>query len=76
MLIGLVCKKMRLCLWIKCSEELRVRILINRINSSWNHARLRPILMTLRWYLYVPIALASGAGAEWKTDLVGYYCGL
>ncbi|MGF1925214.1 MAG: efflux RND transporter permease subunit, partial [Bacteroidia bacterium] len=36
-----------------------------------NHARLRPILMTTIAMIFgmLPIALASGAGAEWKNGL-------
>jgi HAE1 family hydrophobic/amphiphilic exporter-1 len=36
-----------------------------------NHARLRPILMTTIAMVIgmLPIALASGAGAEWKNGL-------
>ena len=36
-----------------------------------NHARLRPILMTTIAMVFgmLPIALASGAGAEWKNGL-------
>lgn len=70
MLIGLVCKNAIMLVdftnqRIKAGETVRKALL------QANHARLRPILMTTIAMVFgmLPIALASGAGAEWKNGL-------
>jgi HAE1 family hydrophobic/amphiphilic exporter-1 len=70
MLIGLVCKNAILLVDYtnqrrKAGESIRTALI------QANHARLRPILMTTIAMVFgmVPIALASGAGAEWKNGL-------
>jgi HAE1 family hydrophobic/amphiphilic exporter-1 len=70
MLIGLVAKNAIILVdftnqMIAAGQSTR-QALINA-----NHARLRPILMTTIAMVFgmLPIALASGAGAEWKNGL-------
>lgn len=70
MLIGLVCKNAIMLVDYtnqrrKAGESIRTALI------QANHARLRPILMTTIAMVFgmFPIALASGAGAEWKTGL-------
>ncbi len=70
MLIGLVCKNAIMIVdftnqRIKAGETVRNALL------QANHARLRPILMTTIAMVFgmLPIALAAGAGAEWKNGL-------
>ncbi len=70
MLIGLVCKNAIMLVDYtnqrrKAGETIRTALI------QANHARLRPILMTTIAMVFgmVPIALASGAGAEWKNGL-------
>ena len=70
MLIGLVCKNAIMLVDYtnqrrKAGESIRVALI------QANHARLRPILMTTIAMVFgmFPIALASGAGAEWKNGL-------
>ncbi len=70
MLIGLVCKNAIMLVdftnqRIKAGETVRKALL------QANHARLRPILMTTIAMVFgmLPIALAAGAGAEWKNGL-------
>ncbi|MFB5946026.1 efflux RND transporter permease subunit [Albibacterium profundi] len=70
MLIGLVAKNAILLVdftnHMKAEGQSTKQALINA-----NHARLRPILMTTIAMVFgmLPIALASGAGAEWKNGL-------
>jgi len=70
MLIGLVCKNAIMLVDYtnqrrKAGENMRTALI------QANHARLRPILMTTIAMVFgmLPIALASGAGAEWKNGL-------
>lgn len=70
MLIGLVCKNAIMLVdytnqRIAAGETMRTALI------QANHARLRPILMTTIAMVFgmFPIALASGAGAEWKNGL-------
>jgi len=70
MLIGLVSKNAILLVdftnsRIKAGETVRKAVI------QANHARLRPILMTTIAMVFgmLPIAIASGAGAEWKNGL-------
>ena len=70
MLIGLVCKNAIMLVDYtnqrrKAGETVRTALI------QANHARLRPILMTTIAMVFgmLPIALASGAGAEWKNGL-------
>lgn len=70
MLIGLVAKNA--ILLVDFTNQMKARGQSTRealINA--NHARLRPILMTTIAMVFgmLPIALASGAGAEWKNGL-------
>src|SRR5690606_25483605 len=70
MLIGLVAKNA--ILLVDFTNHMKERGQSTRqalINA--NHARLRPILMTTIAMVFgmLPIALASGAGAEWKNGL-------
>ena len=70
MLIGLVCKNAILLVDFtnqrKAEGEDTRQALIDA-----NHARLRPILMTTIAMVFgmIPIAMAKGAGAEWKNGL-------
>lgn len=70
MLIGLVCKNAIMLVDFtnhrKAAGETTFKALIQA-----NHARLRPILMTTIAMVFgmLPIALASGPGAEWKNGL-------
>lgn len=70
MLIGLVCKNAIMIVDFanhrKAEGETTFQALIQA-----NHARLRPILMTTIAMVFgmLPIALASGPGAEWKNGL-------
>src|SRR5690606_27226697 len=70
MLIGLVAKNAILLVdfanHMKAQGQTTRQALINA-----NHARLRPILMTTIAMVFgmLPIALATGAGAEWKNGL-------
>ena len=70
MLIGLVCKNAIMLVDYtnqrrKAGETIRTALI------QANHARLRPILMTTIAMVFgmFPIALASGAGDEWKNGL-------
>ncbi|RVT79699.1 efflux RND transporter permease subunit [Flavobacterium sufflavum] len=70
MLIGLVCKNAIMLVDYTnqrraAGENIRTALI------QANHARLRPILMTTIAMVFgmFPIALASGAGAEWKNGL-------
>ncbi len=70
MLIGLVCKNAILI--VDFTNQRRAEGLnINDALLEANHARLRPILMTTIAMVFgmLPIAIASGAGAEWKNGL-------
>jgi HAE1 family hydrophobic/amphiphilic exporter-1 len=70
MLVGLVCKNAIMLVDFtnhrKAAGETTFKALIQA-----NHARLRPILMTTIAMVFgmLPIALASGPGAEWKNGL-------
>ncbi|WEK36996.1 MAG: efflux RND transporter permease subunit [Candidatus Pseudobacter hemicellulosilyticus] len=70
MLIGLVCKN---AIMIVDFANHRKQAGENTFNAlvQANHARLRPILMTTIAMVFgmLPIALASGPGAEWKNGL-------
>lgn len=70
MLIGLVCKN-AIMLVDYTNQRRAAGESIRRALIQANHARLRPILMTTIAMVFgmFPIALASGAGAEWKTGL-------
>src|SRR5690554_811342 len=70
MLIGLVAKNA--ILLVDFTNQMKARGQSTRealINA--NHARLRPILMTTIAMVFgmLPIALAAGAGSEWKNGL-------
>ena len=70
MLIGLVCKNA--IMLVDYTNQRRVAgETIRTALIQANHARLRPILMTTIAMVFgmFPIALASGAGAEWKNGL-------
>jgi HAE1 family hydrophobic/amphiphilic exporter-1 len=69
MLIGLVCKTL-LCLWTTNQRRAAGETIRTALIQA-NHARLRPILMTTIAMVFgmFPIALAAGAGAEWKNGL-------
>lgn len=70
MLVGLVCKNAIMLVDFtnrrKAAGETTFKALIQA-----NHARLRPILMTTIAMVFgmLPIAMASGPGAEWENGL-------
>ncbi|MBP6584674.1 MAG: efflux RND transporter permease subunit, partial [Flavobacterium sp.] len=70
MLIGLVCKN-AIMLVDYTNQRRKAGETIRKALIQANHARLRPILMTTIAMVFgmFPIALASGAGAEWKNGL-------
>ncbi|SHM01089.1 efflux RND transporter permease subunit [Flavobacterium xinjiangense] len=70
MLIGLVCKN-AIMLVDYTNQRRAAGETIRKALIQANHARLRPILMTTIAMAFgmFPIALASGAGAEWKNGL-------
>ena len=70
MLIGLVCKN-AIMLVDYTNQRRAAGETIRTALIQANHARLRPILMTTIAMVFgmVPIALAKGAGAEWKNGL-------
>ena len=70
MLIGLVCKN-AIMLVDYTNQRRAAGESIRTALIQANHARLRPILMTTIAMIFgmFPIALASGAGAEWKNGL-------
>ncbi|TDE05065.1 efflux RND transporter permease subunit [Flavobacterium hiemivividum] len=70
MLIGLVCKN-AIMLVDYTNQRRAAGESIRTALIQANHARLRPILMTTIAMAFgmFPIALASGAGAEWKNGL-------
>lgn len=70
MLIGLVCKN-AIMLVDYTNQRRAAGETIRKALIQANHARLRPILMTTIAMVFgmLPIALASGAGAEWKNGL-------
>lgn len=70
MLIGLVCKN-AIMLVDYTNQRRAAGESIRTALVQANHARLRPILMTTIAMVFgmFPIALASGAGAEWKNGL-------
>lgn len=70
MLIGLVCKN-AIMLVDYTNQRRAAGESIRTALIQANHARLRPILMTTIAMVFgmLPIALASGAGAEWKNGL-------
>lgn len=70
MLIGLVCKNAILLVDFTNHRKEEGETTHNALIQA-NHARLRPILMTTIAMVFgmLPIALAAGAGAEWKNGL-------
>ena len=70
MLIGLVCKN-AIMLVDYTNQRRKAGESVRNALIQANHARLRPILMTTIAMVFgmFPIALASGAGAEWKNGL-------
>jgi hydrophobe/amphiphile efflux-1 (HAE1) family protein len=70
MLIGLVCKN-AIMLVDFTNQRRAAGETVRTALIQANHARLRPILMTTIAMVFgmMPIALASGAGAEWKNGL-------
>jgi HAE1 family hydrophobic/amphiphilic exporter-1 len=70
MLIGLVCKN-AIMLVDYTNQRRAAGETIRTALIQANNARLRPILMTTIAMVFgmLPIALASGAGAEWKNGL-------
>jgi HAE1 family hydrophobic/amphiphilic exporter-1 len=70
MLIGLVCKN-AIMLVDYTNQRRAAGETIRTALIQANHARLRPILMTTIAMVFgmFPIALASGAGSEWKNGL-------
>ena len=70
MLIGLVCKNAIMLVDYTNQRRAAGESVRNALIQA-NHARLRPILMTTIAMVFgmFPIALASGAGAEWKNGL-------
>src|SRR5690606_15698800 len=70
MLIGLVCKNAILLVDFTNQRKAEGESTFNALIQA-NHARLRPILMTTIAMVFgmLPIAIAAGAGAEWKNGL-------
>ncbi|WP_262920245.1 efflux RND transporter permease subunit [Niabella hibiscisoli] len=70
MLIGLVAKNAIILVDFTNQRKAEGETTYNALIQA-NHARLRPILMTTIAMVIgmLPIALASGAGAEWKNGL-------
>jgi len=70
MLIGLVCKNAIMLVDFTNQRRAAGESIHDALIQA-NHARLRPILMTTIAMVFgmLPIALASGAGAEWKNGL-------
>lgn len=70
MLIGLVSKN-AIMLVDFTNHRIQAGETVRKALLQANHARLRPILMTTIAMIFgmLPIALASGAGAEWKNGL-------
>lgn len=70
MLIGLVCKNAILIVDFTNQRRAEGLKIYDALYEA-NHARLRPILMTTIAMVFgmLPIAIASGAGAEWKNGL-------
>jgi HAE1 family hydrophobic/amphiphilic exporter-1 len=70
MLIGLVCKNAIMIVDFT-NQRRAAGETVRKALLQANHARLRPILMTTIAMVFgmLPIALASGAGAEWKNGL-------
>ncbi|GAB3009488.1 hypothetical protein GCM10027051_08140 [Niabella terrae] len=70
MLIGLVAKNAIMLVDFTNQRKAAGQSTFNALIQA-NHARLRPILMTTIAMVIgmVPIAMASGAGAEWKNGL-------
>lgn len=70
MLIGLVCKNAIMIVDFTNQRRAAGESVRNALLQA-NHARLRPILMTTIAMVFgmLPIAIASGAGAEWKNGL-------
>ena len=70
MLIGLVAKN-AIILVDFTNQQIEEGATVREALINANHARLRPILMTTIAMVIgmLPIALASGAGAEWKNGL-------
>ena len=70
MLVGLVCKNAILLVDFTNQRKAAGESTFNALIQA-NHARLRPILMTTIAMVFgmLPIAIASGPGAEWKNGL-------
>lgn len=70
MLIGLVCKNAIMLVDFANQRRAEGESIRNALIQA-NNARLRPILMTTIAMVFgmLPIAIASGAGAEWKNGL-------
>lgn len=70
MLIGLVCKNAIMIVDFANHRKAEGENTFNALVQA-NHARLRPILMTTIAMVFgmLPIAIASGPGAEWKNGL-------
>jgi len=70
MLIGLVCKNAIMLVDFTNHRKQAGETTFNALIQA-NHARLRPILMTTIAMVFgmLPIAIASGPGAEWKNGL-------
>lgn len=70
MLIGLVCKNAIMIVDFANHRKQAGESTFNALIQA-NHARLRPILMTTIAMVFgmLPIAIASGPGAEWKNGL-------
>jgi HAE1 family hydrophobic/amphiphilic exporter-1 len=70
MLIGLVCKNAIMIVDFTNHRKKAGESTFNALIQA-NHARLRPILMTTIAMVFgmLPIAIASGPGAEWKNGL-------
>ena len=70
MLIGLVCKNAIMIVDFANHRKQAGEDTFNALIQA-NHARLRPILMTTIAMVFgmLPIAIASGPGAEWKNGL-------
>ncbi|NML22138.1 efflux RND transporter permease subunit [Pseudoflavitalea sp. G-6-1-2] len=70
MLIGLVCKNAIMIVDFANHRKQAGETTFNALIQA-NHARLRPILMTTIAMVFgmLPIAIASGPGAEWKNGL-------
>jgi HAE1 family hydrophobic/amphiphilic exporter-1 len=74
MLIGLVCKNAIMLVDYTNQRELRENIRTALIQA--NHTSSSNLMTTIAMVFMFPIALASGAGAEWKNGLAWVIIGV